>query len=142
MDNSKKRFSLQFDISDPVQKFAYSILSSQGRRKADFIARAIKYYAETSPDIVQTNEIYDKDFVKTIILSVLEEVQPNQAREMKVISPIQSEPIPQPVVNKPIQPPPAKQNPVSSVQSVQSKKEEESNDDSLDMLLSGLDMFG
>lgn len=140
MNNSKKRFSLQFDISDPVQKFAYSVLATQGRRKADFIARAVKYYAETSPDIVQSSDFYDKDFVKAVILSVLEEIQPNTNRTVTLISaPSNIE------ENKVFSSPQNENRPQKPHKTEESKEETPEpvvDDSALDMLLNGLNMFG
>lgn len=38
------RFTIQFNMNDPVQANAAEILEKQGRRKAQFLANAISYY--------------------------------------------------------------------------------------------------
>lgn len=72
------RCSLQFNKSDPVQKYALEILSQQGRHKSSFIARAVKFYVANSPDLRPVNaepsELYIKN-IENIVAQVLSEIQ-------------------------------------------------------------------
>ena len=41
---NRGRFTIQFNMNDPIQAKAVEILEKQGRRKAPFLANAISYY--------------------------------------------------------------------------------------------------
>ncbi len=46
----KQRLNLCFDLDGPVQRFSYHVISTKRRKKSEYAAAAIKYYAETVGD--------------------------------------------------------------------------------------------
>lgn len=66
------RFTLHFNLHDPLQKAAVDILNHQGRQKAQFIARALKQYVDhpMAPN-TQGGDIPDERTLEQAIISVL-----------------------------------------------------------------------
>ena len=89
MDNStppnRARVSLQFNLQDDVQKYAYDILKTQGNRKSAFISAAIKFYIERGdwdpPARVAITNFHTYQ-VKEIIKAAIEEIGPKELAEI------------------------------------------------------------
>lgn len=69
------RFTLNFNVEDPKQMAAVSILNRQGRTKAQFITDAILHYMNCpeSPAIELPPQQMDEDRIKQIVRSLLEQ---------------------------------------------------------------------
>lgn len=72
---SPGRFTLKFNIEDPKQLAAISILNRQGRTKAQFIADAVLHYMNCpeSPAIERLPPQMDEERIKQIVYSLLRE---------------------------------------------------------------------
>lgn len=74
MDGKKNagRFTLHFNLNDPLQKAAAEMLNRQGRHKAQLIARALSQYSEDGA-LSRTQRVPDltEDMLEQAILSVL-----------------------------------------------------------------------
>lgn len=75
---SPGRFTLNFNVEDPKQMAAVSILNRQGRTKAQFITDAILHYMNCpeSPAIELPPPQMDEDRIKQIVRSLLQEQVP------------------------------------------------------------------
>lgn len=73
---SPGRFTLNFNVEDPKQIAAVSILNRQGRAKARFITEAILHYINCpeSPGIELPPSQMDEERIKQIVCSLLEQV--------------------------------------------------------------------
>lgn len=74
MANKKKpgRFTIQFNTNDPQQQMAADILERQGRRKAQYIANAIWYYAHCAEGIdAATMPMMDDKALELLVLNIL-----------------------------------------------------------------------
>ncbi len=63
------RFTIQFNMEDPQQRAAAGILEQQGRRKAQFLARAILQYTQSGGAPAPGG--VDMDTVKQMMLELL-----------------------------------------------------------------------
>lgn len=72
---SPGRFTLNFNVEDPKQMAAVSILNRQGRTKAQFITEAILHYMNCpeSPAIELPPSQMDEARIKQIVRSLLQE---------------------------------------------------------------------
>lgn len=72
---SPGRFTLNFNVEDPKQMAAVSILNRQGRTKAQFITDAILHYMNCpeSPAIELPSPQIDEERIKQIVRSLLQE---------------------------------------------------------------------
>lgn len=69
------RFTLNFNVEDPKQMAAVSILNRQGRTKAQFITDAILHYMNCpeSPTMELPPQQVDEERIKQIVRSLLQE---------------------------------------------------------------------
>lgn len=95
---SPGRFTLSFNVEDPKQMAAVSILNRQGRTKAQFITDAILHYMNCpeSPAIELPPPQMDEERIKQIVRQLLKEQTP-----------------PGPQVSIPVTPAPAEGTPAS-----------------------------
>lgn len=72
MDDSKRRLNLQFDMTKAGERQCWGIIEMQGRHKSDFVARAVNFYAENSPEFIpSTADAYQEN---KMFQSVMKEV--------------------------------------------------------------------
>ncbi len=95
---SPGRFTLNFNVEDPKQMAAVSILNRQGRTKAQFITDAILHYMNCpeSPAIELPPPQMDEERIKQIVCKLLKEQAP-----------------PGPQISIPVTPAPAEGTPAS-----------------------------
>lgn len=99
------RYSLQFNTSDPVQKYALEVLAEQGRHKSSFIARAIKYYVMNSPDLRPVTAEPPDAYIKSIVEQVLSVIQQSGNTNIPTPQP-QNNVLPEPKAEETKAPPP------------------------------------
>ena len=139
------RFNLQFNANDPVQQYAFDVLMMQGRHKASFVARAIKFYVANSSDAYDAQgSPIDNAYLKNIIATVMAEIQKGQNSS---VTPVQPATLPEPTPPK--QSPNPQSNPVAAPVPSQSTSQSSPGDvvdidkmqENVDFALDALDMF-
>lgn len=71
----RDRFSIKFNLSDPLHMAAVELLEQQGpRRKAQFVANAVLHYANC-PETPQINleRQVDRTYVENIVLEIMKQ---------------------------------------------------------------------
>lgn len=71
----RDRFSVKFNLNDPLHEKAVRLLEQQGpRRKAQFIANAILHYVNCSetPEF-ESGQPLDRSYVETMVLEILQQ---------------------------------------------------------------------
>lgn len=157
--DNRGRLSLQFNLNDDSQKFAYEILKAQGHRKSVLISEALKFYMENNekaPYVRATVNSFHSYQAKEMLRLALEETGPEglasilslmdnkTPKSPSVVSPSLpkavsgSEELPQtikehPSVVKPVEVPPKKES---------TPEDTTSDEDAAAALFDALDMFG
>lgn len=74
MDDNKRRLNLQFDMTKAGERQCWGIIELQGRHKSDFVARAVNFYAENSPEFIPTTaDAYKEDkMFQSVMKAVLD----------------------------------------------------------------------
>ncbi len=93
---SPGRFTLNFNVEDPKQMAAVSILNRQGRTKAQFITDAILHYMNCpeSPAIELPPLQMDEERIKQIVRQLLKEQAPPSPQVSTPITPVPAESTP------------------------------------------------
>lgn len=144
--NNSYRISLKFSDKDSQQVEVVNLLKQMGRRKSQFITKAIIYYLENEPEaeipnIKSTGKV-NKDSVREMVKEIMQELN-----FMQTLTPQQQEQIEQSLSKQQPQPPVQQSTPVISVDTqppnniTQSTEEDAQFSEDVDALLDGLDMF-
>ena len=158
--DNRGRLSLQFNLNDDSQKFAYEILKAQGHRKSVLISEALKFYMENNekaPYVRATVNSFHSYQAKEMLRLALEETGPEglasilslmdakTPKSSPAVSPNLSKAVPvseepsqiikeHPSVVKPVEVPPKKEEPAP--------EDTTSDEDAAAALFDALDMFG
>ncbi len=135
MASTAGRITLQFNLNDTTQKYAYELLKTQGHRKSILISEALKFYMDNAKEIPQVKAVvsnFNAFQMKEILRAAIEELGPEGVAS--VIS--TAEPVKIPVKSDPVAP----YTISSSVE--QPVENAEEDDDIVDGLFDALDMFG
>lgn len=144
--NNSYRISLKFSDKDSQQVEVVNLLKQMGRRKSQFITKAIIYYLENEPEAeipnVKSTGKVNKDSVREMVKEIMQELN-----FMQTLTPQQQEQIEQSLSTQQVTPP--VQQPASAIpidiqppnNIVQSTEEEAQFSEDVDALLDGLDMF-
>lgn len=74
----KYRVSLKFSEKDAAQTEVVQLLKQMGRRKSQFITKAVMYYLENEPEaeipMPKATQTINKDALKDVVLELLKEM--------------------------------------------------------------------
>lgn len=144
------RISLKFSEKDAEQAEVVKLLKQMGRRKSHFITKAVLYYLDKEPEAeipnIKTSGKVSKDTMREMLKELLTEMNINPDAIPHIETAIQQqtqEPQPQPQqpsIRAP-QVAPQPPEPVPMNNTIPSAKENKEDDDAIDDLLDGLDLF-